>query len=137
LMTGQSTDRGLVIDGDVLALDLSGLGTLVQQRITETGLGITVDVPPGSLGFPLADASGISTATYWFGVIDDLGTWLPIITVVLLAVGLALASNRTSALAGAGLGLAAAMSVLWVAITLGRSAYLSGLPPDLDRDAAA
>ena len=136
LMTGETTDRGLVVDGDTLALDLSGMATIVQQRLADAGLDISVDLPPGTLVFPLADSSGVTEATYWFGVIDDLGTWLPVTAVVLLAVGVLLAHSRRRALIGAGLGVAAAMLVLGIGLAVGRSEYLSSLPPDLDRDAA-
>src|SRR6266702_1957006 len=63
---------------------------------------------------------------------------LPLLTLALLAAGVYVARRHRRALIGAGLGLAASMLVLAIALALGRAIYLSKVPAGvLPADAAA
>ena len=62
---------------------------------------------------------------------------LPVVTLLLFAVGIWVARSRRHGLLGAGLGLAASMLVLGIALTIARGVYLNSVPSSvLPSDAA-
>ena len=73
-----------------------------------------------------------------YRLLNDLKWVLPILTLVLLALGVYVARSHRRALIGAGLGLAASMVVLGLGLTIFRGVYLNSVPPRvLPADAAA
>jgi hypothetical protein len=66
-----------------------------------------------------------------------LGIWLPIIVLVLIALGVYVAKRHRRALVGACLGVAAGMLVLAIGLAIFRSVYLNALPATASHDAAA
>jgi hypothetical protein len=68
----------------------------------------------------------------------NIGNWLPVIALILLALGVYVAKGHRRALVGVGLGLAGGMLALGLGIALFRSIYLNAIPAEvLPHDAAA
>ena len=63
-----------------------------------------------------------------FSLLNAIGNWLPVITLILLAVGIYVAKDHRRALLGAGLGLAAGMLALGLGIAPVRMLYLNARP---------
>ena len=71
-------------------------------------------------------------------MLNDLKIVLPILALLLLGAGVYIARSHRRALIGAGLGLAASMLVLGIALAIARSIYLNSVPNSvLPGDAAA
>ena len=73
-----------------------------------------------------------------YRLINDLKIVLPILSLVLIALGVYIARRHRRALIGAGLGFAASMLVLGIALLIGRTIYLNSVPAAvLPADAAS
>ena len=70
-------------------------------------------------------------------MLDAVASWLPWITLLLLAAGVYLARHRRRALVGVGLGVVAGMLVLAAALMVGRALLVSGVPEQGAAAAAA
>ncbi|MEU9174511.1 hypothetical protein AB0D34_43300 [Streptomyces sp. NPDC048420] len=70
-------------------------------------------------------------------LLDVIGTWLPVLVVVIGAAGVLLAHRRRRALARTALGAAFACLVVAVVLVVARRYYLDHLPPQVQSDAAA
>src|SRR5918995_2713281 len=80
----------------------------------------------------------IARAQRGFNLLTTLGNWLPFVALFLLGLGVYVARDHRRALIGAGLGVAAAMLLLALALAVFRSVYLDAVPADvLPHDAAA
>ena len=83
-------------------------------------------------------SDAIAKAQGAFSLLNAIGNWLPVMALILLAVGVYVAKDHRRALLGAGLGLVAGMLALGLGIALVRTLYLNALPLGvLTRDAAA
>jgi hypothetical protein len=86
----------------------------------------------------LFSAKYLVKAQTGYRLINDLKIVLPILTLLLLALGVYVARGHRGALIGAGLGLAASMLVLGAGLLIFRGVYLNGVPGTvLPADAAA
>jgi hypothetical protein len=73
-----------------------------------------------------------------FNLLTTLGNWLPVIALLLLALGVYVARDHRRALIAAGLGVAVAMLLLALGLAVFRSIYLDAVPASaLPHDAAA
>ena len=72
-----------------------------------------------------------------YRLINDLKIVLPIVTLVLLGLGVLAARGHRRALIGAGLGFAASMLVLGAGLAIARAIYLNSVPASASADAAA
>jgi hypothetical protein len=117
-----------------------GLGPIIDQvkhDLADRGLTIVSKLPPINPTFPLFSAKYLVQAQTLYRVLNTLKWVLPIVALLCFAAGVYIAKRHRRALVGAGLGLAASMLVLGLLLALGRSVYLSKLPPNSSADAAA
>jgi hypothetical protein len=90
------------------------------------------------VSFVLFQSDDITRARAGFNLLNTLGIWLPIVALILLALGVYVAKDHRRALVGAALGVAVAMVVLALGLAVFRSIYLDGVPATvLPHDAAA
>lgn len=136
----------LALSGKKSALTVSngkvvvGLGPIVDQvkhNLSARGLTIVDKLPPINPTFPLFSAKYLVQARSLYRALTDLKWILPFVTLGFLAAGVYIARRHRRALIGAGLGLAASMLVLGVALAIGRTIYLNKLPVTVSADAAA
>jgi hypothetical protein len=127
-----STKNGQVV------VDLAPLIDVAKQDLAARGFTLVNKLPPIHATFPLFSAKYLDKAQAGYRLINDLKIVLPILTLLLLAAGVFAARRRRRALIGAGLGFAASMLVLGLALLLARSIYLSSVPSNvLPADAAS
>lgn len=141
LLTGKQDGAVQVKDGTV-SVDLAPFIDLVKTRLVDRGITIAAQIPEIHKAFVIYQsdtlAQNVAAAQTAFSVLSTLGTALPIVTLVVLAAGVLLAPRHRRALVGVGLGVAASMLVLALAIMFVRAVYLGAVNPDvLPRDAAA
>jgi hypothetical protein len=134
-MTGK--DGGAVtIKNDTVTLDLGPLIHTVKQQLVASGLDLAAKIPETSATFVLFQSSAITKAQSGFNLLNNIGTWLPIIVLALIALGVYIAKSHRRALVGASLGVAAGMVVLALGLAIFRSVYLNALPTAVSHDAA-
>jgi hypothetical protein len=136
-LTGQ-TGEGVTIANDTVSINLGPFIQAVKQRLIENGFELASRIPDINPSFTVLQSDAITKARGAFNLLNALGNWLPVIALILLALGVYVAKDHRRALMGAGLGLAAGMLSLGLGIALFRTIYLNALPLGvLTPDAAA
>jgi hypothetical protein len=136
-LTGQ-TGEGITIANNTVSINLGPFIQVVKQRLVERGFDLASRIPDVNPSFTILQSEVIGKAQGAFSLLNAIGNWLPIIMLILLALGVYVAKGHRRALVGAGLGLAVGMVALAVGILLFRTIYLNALPLGVfDREAAA
>jgi hypothetical protein len=136
VLSGQGSTSVSIKNGQVV-LNLGPFITLVKQDLASRGLSIVSKLPAINPTFTLFSAKYLVKAQGGYRAVNDLKIVLPILMVLLLAVGVYVARRHRRALIGAGLGLAASMLVLAAGLLIFRSIYLNSVPDSVPSDAAA
>jgi hypothetical protein len=136
-LSGQGNGSITVSNGKVV-LNLGPLIDLIKTRLAARGLTIVSNIPHINPTFPLFSAKYLVRAQTGYRLLNDLKIVLPILTLVLLGLGVYVARGHRRALIGAGLGFAASMAILGLGLTIFRGIYLNSVPSSvLPADAAA
>jgi len=136
-LTGEG-GGAVTVENDTVSLNLSAFIQTVKQRLIESGFALAARIPEVNASFVLFQSADITRARNAFNLLNTLGIWLPIITLVLLVIGVYVAKGHRRALVGAAVGVAIGMVVLALGLTVFRAIYLDAVPAAvLPHDAAA
>ena len=136
-LTGEG-GGAVTVEGDTVSVDLAAFIQVVKARLVDAGFTLATRIPEVQASFVLFQSDDITRARSGFHLLNTLGVWLPVLALVLLALGVYVAKDHRRALVGAGLGVAVAMVVLALALAVFRSVYLDAVPATvLPHDAAA
>jgi len=136
-LSGEGSSSVTISNGQVV-LNLGPFIDLVKQDLVKRGFGLASNLPAINPTFTLFSAKYLVEAQTTYRLINDLKIVLPILCLLLWAAGVYVARSHRRALIGVGLGLAASMLVLAIALLIGRSIYLGSVPSNvLPADAAA
>jgi hypothetical protein len=122
---------------DSITLNLAPIIEQVKQRLVDQGFTLAENIPAVERSFVLIQSESISDAQVVYQLLNTLGTWLPFVALAVLAAGVALARDRRRALVKGALGIAAAMLLLGVVLTLARLWYVGSTPADILTEEAA
>lgn len=137
VLSGQGSSSVTIKNGQV-TLSLGPLIDTAKQRLAARGLTIVNKLPPINPAFPLFSAKYLVKGQTAYRALNDLKIVLPVVALLLFAIGSYVARNRRRALIGAGLGLAVSMFVLAAGLLVFRGIYLNSVPNSkLPADAAA
>ena len=126
-LSGQGNGAITISNGQVV-LNLGPFIDVVKKDLAARGFTIVNSIPAVNPTFALFSAKELVKAQSGYRALNDLKIVLPILTVLLLAAGIYIARSHRRALIGAGLGFAAAMALLGVALAIARSIYLNSVP---------
>jgi hypothetical protein len=136
-LTGEG-GGAVTVTGDSVSVNLAAFIQTVKQQLTAAGFTLAARIPEVNASFTVFQSADIARVRSAFNLLNTLGIWLPVIVLILLALGVYVAKDHRRALVGAGLGVAAGMVVLALGLAVFRSVYLNGVPADvLPHDAAA
>ena len=136
-LTGQG-DGAVTVANDTVSVNLAPFIQTVKQRLVASGFGLAARIPEVNASFVLFDVKNLTRAQAAFNLLNTLGIWLPIIAIVLLGIGVAVAKDHRRALVGAAVGVAVGMLVLALSLAVFRTIYLDAVPAAvLPHDAAA
>jgi hypothetical protein len=136
-LSGQGGGAVTISNGQV-TLGLAPFINLVKHDLSARGFTLVNRLPPVNPTISLFSAKYLVKAQTGYRLLNTLKWALPVLTLVLLGLGVYLARGHRRALTGAGLGLAASMLVLGAALAISRSVYLNAVPASvLPADAAA
>lgn len=136
-LSGQGSGTVTTSNGKVV-LNLGPVIDVVKTRLAAKGLGIVSAIPAINPQFALFNDKYLVQAQSGYRLLNNLKIVLPIVTLLLLGAGIYLARGHRRATVGAGLGLAASMLVLGIALAIARGIYLNSVPSSvLPSDAAA
>ncbi|GKQ39602.1 hypothetical protein [Streptomyces sp. A012304] len=137
MLTGER-EGAVRAEGDTVQLDVGEVVDDVRERLVDAGFDKAAAIPDTDRTITLFQTEELGHAQDAMRLLDILGTWLPVLTVVLaaLAVWTHPAHRVMLMITAAGVGLT--MVVLLVALAVVRRVYLDSVPPDaLPTDAAA
>jgi hypothetical protein len=136
-LTGEG-GGSLTVKDNTVSVNLAAFIQTVKQQLVANGFTLAGRIPEVNASFTIFESDQIQRVQNGFHLLDVLGVWLPIIVLVLIAIGVYVAGSHRRALIGAGLGLAIGMLVLAIGLAGFRTVYLGSVPPDLlPHDAAA
>jgi len=138
VLSGRASTGAVGVSNGQVTLDLAPLIAVAKQDLVARGLTIAGKIPIVHATFALFPSKNLAKAQKAYRLINDLKIVLPILTLVLLGLGVLIARRPRRALIGAGLGFAASMLVLGAALLIARNLYLNSVPAGtLPPDAAA
>jgi hypothetical protein len=136
-LSGQGGSAISISNGQVV-LSLGPFINIVKRDLANRGLTIVNRIPAINPTLALFSAKYLVKAQTGYRLLNDLKIVLPILTLVLLGLGVYIARGHRRALIGAGIGLAASMLVLGLALAIFRGIYLNSVPDSvLPANAAA
>ena len=136
-LSGQG-NGAVTISNNQVVLNLGPFIDVAKRDLANRGLTIVTRLPNINPTLALFSAKYLVKAQAGYRLLNTLKWALPILTLVLLGLGVYVARSHRRALIGAGLGLAASMVVLGLGLTIFRGVYLNSVPPRvLPADAAA
>ena len=139
LVTALSGGKGAVStqNGQVV-LDLAPFINIVKQDLSARGFTLINKLPPIHPTLQLFSSKDLAKAQTLYRLINALKVVLPILSLLLIGAGVYIARGHRRALIAAGLGFAASMLVLGIALQIARGIYLNSVPNSvLPGDAAA
>ncbi|MGN6245996.1 MAG: hypothetical protein ACTHQ3_20290 [Motilibacteraceae bacterium] len=120
-----------------VTLNLGPVVAEVKSRLIADGFGLASKIPTVDRSIVLVQSDAVTKAQGLYRLLNTLGTWLPVVALVLLALGVYVAKGHRRALMLGALGVLASMLLLGVALALARPLYLDRVNPDvLPREAA-
>jgi hypothetical protein len=138
VLSGSGGKNGAVgVRNGQVTLDLAPLEAVAKQDLVARGLTVAGKIPIVHATVALFPSKNLVQAQKAYRLINGLKIVLPIVTLVLLGLGVLLARRPRRALIGAGLGFAASMLVLGAGLLIARTLYLSSVPASTPADAAA
>jgi hypothetical protein len=138
VLSGSGGKNGAIgVKNGQVTLDLAPLEAVAKQDLVARGLTIAGKIPIVHATFALFPSKNLAKAQKAYRLINDLKIVLPILTLVLLGLGVLTARRHRRALIGAGLGFAASMLVLGAGLAIARALYLNSVPASASADAAA
>jgi hypothetical protein len=137
MLTGDR-EGALRAEGDTVLLDVGAVVDQVQERLVDAGFDKASAIPDTDRTVTLFEAEELGKAQDAMRLLDILGTWLPVLTVVLAALAVWTAPAHRVMLMITATGVGVMMVVLVVALAVVRRVYLDSVPPTaLPTDAAA
>ena len=136
-LTGEG-GGAVTVENDTVSVNLAAFVQTVKAQLVASGFTLASRIPDVNASFVLFQSKDITRARTGFNLLNTLGVWLPVITLILLVLGVYVARDHRRALVGAGLGVAVAMLLLALGLAVFRSIYLDAVPATvLPHDAAA
>ncbi|MFS4096230.1 hypothetical protein [Streptomyces sp. AF1A] len=137
MLTGEG-NTALKASGDTVQLDIGVVVDQVQKRLVDAGFKQAAAIPQIDRSVTLFRTDELSKAQNGMRLLDIVGTWMPVITLIVAAAALWAAPGHRVMLIGLSIGVGVMMIVLLVALAVARVVYLDSVPPTtLPRDAAA
>lgn len=137
MLTGDG-QGDLRAEGDTVRLDVGAVVDQVRERLVGAGFDKAAAIPDTDRTITLFQAEELGKAQDAMRLLDILGTWLPVLTVVLAALAVWTDPAHRVMLMITATGVGVMMVVLLVALAVLRRVYLDSVPPTaLPPDAAA
>lgn len=137
VMSGEDASTLQIGDEGQLTIELSGLIERLKEQLVASGFEVAANIPEVNASFTIVESSQLVRVQNAYGLVRALGTWLPWLSLGLIAAGVLTATRRSRALVVAGCGLALSMLVLGIGLAVARSLYLDALTGTVERLDAA
>ncbi|MGW2960459.1 hypothetical protein ACWDGI_18485 [Streptomyces sp. NPDC001220] len=122
---------------EAVTVDLAPVTAQVKDQLTQDHVPLAARIPVQHTAVAVLPAAELDRLRKGFHVLEVAGFWLPVSAAVFAVGGIAVAVHRRRAVLATALGTALGGGLLGIALTVGRSLTLSGLPSDVSHPAAA
>jgi hypothetical protein len=137
VLEGQQGGALTASQNGTVTLNLGPVVAEVKSRLIADGFGLAARIPTVDRSIVLVQSDAVTKAQRLYRLLNTLGTWLPVLALVLLALGVYVAKGHRRALMLGALGVLASMLLLGILLALARPLYLDRVPADvLPREAA-
>lgn len=126
-LSGEGGEAVSVSNGTV-SLNLGPFVAEAKQSLVNSGFSVAQRIPNVNPQFVLFSSRDLAKAQSAYRLLEKTATYLPIIAIALIALGVYIAKGHRRALVGAGLGLFGSMLLLGIGLAIARSIYLSHIP---------
>ena len=138
LLTGNTGDGAVQVEGHAVKLNLAVLIDTVQKQLVDAGFTLAGNIPTPSAEFTLFQSADIERAQNGFRLLGAAAHTLPFLALIIFGLGVLAARRRRRAVFGLSLVVAASMLLLGALLNGFRIVYLDAVPADqLPPDAAA
>lgn len=128
----------VTVSNGMVSVDLAPFIAIVKKDLAGRGFTLVNSLPAIHPTVALFSARDLVKAQTAYRLINNLKFVLPVLSLLLMGLGVYIARSHRRALIGTGLGLAASMLLLAAALLIFRNVYLNTVPPRvLPSDAAA
>lgn len=118
-----SDGRGIVVlSSDGVGIQFAPIVEQVKEHLVDRGVGVGSLIPTVDHTVVIAGGEALTAIRTSYAVAATIGWWLPVVTLALLGLGIALARRRESAVLGSGVGLAIGGAALAIALSIGATA---------------
>jgi hypothetical protein len=122
VLTGEGTEV-VKTQGDQIIIEVGPIVAQVKQDLINSGLSVASKIPSVSVQVPVITVQNLPAIQSYVKLLDNLATWLPLIALLVLGLGIWLApGHRRAALIGVVM-IAIMMIILLVALNALRDAY--------------
>lgn len=125
------------IKGDTVTLDLAPLIDEVKTRLVDRGVGVAAKIPEVHTDITLIRSDSVKSVQTGFRLLELVGFWLPVVTLLCAVGGVLLTARRRRAVVTTAIAMAVGAGVLGIGLTVFRVIYLDKLPSGVNEDAAA
>ena len=137
VLTGETSNGAVSVKGNAVSVNLATIINSVKDKLSAQGFALADKIPTVNAEFTIFQSADITRAQNGFRLLGALARGLPIVTLILLGLAIAVARSRRRALVAGALVVAGSMLLLGVTLNGFRAVYLNAVPPDvLPSDAA-
>ncbi|MFJ2234778.1 hypothetical protein [Streptomyces sp. NPDC087859] len=127
----------VTLKDDQVAIDVGPIVERAKNELVKSGFSRAGRIPQVHSDFVVFSSQELAKVKTYTRILQIVGSWLPVITVLIAAAAVFLAAHRRRVLMAAALAVAFGMLVLGVSLTVFRGIYLDRLPAEMSQDAAA
>jgi len=121
----------LDVSNDTLSVQLGPVIDAVKQRLEEDGVGLASAIPSIDRSIVIVQDDAIALVTTMYALAVAVGTWLPIVALAFLVIGVLVAKRRTAALVWTAGGFALSMILFAAGVGVGRAFFVGTVSPSI------
>ncbi|MGX1884988.1 hypothetical protein [Streptomyces sp. NPDC055287] len=126
----------VTLENDQVTVDVGPIVARAKDELVKAGLSRAAKIPEVHTNFVVFASDDLGKVKTYVRILQIVGTWLPVLTVILAAAAVLLSAHRRRILITVALSIAFAMFVLGGGLTLFRGIYLDRLPSQVSQAAA-
>ncbi|MFJ8660577.1 hypothetical protein [Streptomyces sp. NPDC093795] len=127
----------VTLKGDQVAIDVGPIVDRAKDELVKSGFSRAARIPEVHSDFVVFSSDELAKVKTYTRVLQIVGSWLPVVTVLIAAAAVLLAAHRRRVLVTTALAVTFGMLLLGVSLTVFRGIYLDRLPTEVSQDAAA
>lgn len=131
LLRGDTSGAIVADEQGVIGIQVGPIIEAVKAELIAQGVTLAERIPQINATIEVGQVDGLVQARIGLAALDAAGYWLPVVVLVLLIIGVALARQRARAAVWGGIGVAATSAALLGGLSVGQYEFLATVSPDI------